>query len=66
MISYKPLWGLLFDREIKKLEFATLAGISTATLAKLSKNENVSMDVICKICEALDCRIEDIIEYVKK
>lgn len=66
MISYKPLWKLLVDKDMKKLELADVAKISTATLAKLSKDEYVSMDVLCKICAALDCRIEEIVEYVKK
>lgn len=66
MVSYNPLWKLLIDKNIKRMELKELIGISNSTLAKLGKNENVSMDVICKICEALDCRVEEVIEYVKK
>ncbi|MFV0515842.1 MAG: helix-turn-helix domain-containing protein [Aminipila sp.] len=65
MISYKPLWKLLIEKDLKKLEFAALCSISTATLAKLSKNDFVSMDVLCKICSALDCQFGDIVEYQK-
>ena len=64
--SYKKLWKLLIDKDMKKTEFAKKIGIGQNTLAKLSKNENVSMDVLIKICEGLDCRIEDIVEFVKE
>ena len=65
-VSYKKLFKLLIDKDMKKTEFAKKIGIGQNTLAKLSKNENVSMDVLIKICEGLDCRIEDIVEFVKK
>lgn len=65
MVSFKPLWQLLLERDMKKLELATLCEISTATLAKLSKNEFVSMEVLCKICHALDVQFGDIMEYQK-
>lgn len=62
--SYNPLWKLLIDKGYKKTDLRALTGISTATLAKLSKNENVSMDVLDKLCNALDCGLEDIVVYV--
>lgn len=62
IISYTPLFKLLIDKGLKKGEFAKLCGISTPTLAKLSKNEYVSMDVLVKICKGLNCQIGDIIE----
>lgn len=64
-ISYKPLWHLLLEKDMKKLELRDLVGMSNNTLARLGKNEGVSMDVLERICIALDCRIEDIVEFVK-
>lgn len=63
-ISYKPLWHQLLEREIKKMEFRDLVGISNGTLARLGKNEPVSMDVIEKICIALNCKIENVVEVI--
>ena len=63
-ISYKPLFKLLIDKDLKKTEFAKKVGIGQNTLAKLSKNENVSMDVLLKICNGLNCKIEDVMELV--
>ncbi|WP_019640771.1 helix-turn-helix domain-containing protein, partial [Paenibacillus fonticola] len=56
MISYKPLQKLLIDRDIKKQELLKMTGISSATMAKLNTNEYVSLEVIDKICAALDCQ----------
>ena len=64
MISFNPLWHTLLDKNIKKLELCKMAGISTATLAKLGKNQNVNIEIIDKICTALNCRIEDVVEIV--
>ena len=64
MISSNPLWHTLLDKNIKKLELCTMPGISTATLAKLGKNQNVNIEIIDKICTALNCRIEDVVEIV--
>ena len=64
--SFNPLWKLLIDRGIKKMEFRDLVGISNGTLAKLGKNENVSMEKIEKICIVLDCNIENMVEIQKK
>lgn len=64
-ISYKPLWHLLLERDMKKLELRDLVGMSNSTLAKLGKNEPVSMDILEKICIKLDCRIEDVVEIKK-
>jgi len=64
-ISYKPLWHLLLERDMKKLELRDLVGMSNSTLAKLGKNEPVAMDIIEKICIKLDCRIEDVVEIKK-
>ena len=64
-VSYKKLWELLIDKEMTKVELREKAGISTGTLAKLGKNENVTTDVLVKVCEALDCDISDIMEMEK-
>lgn len=64
-VSYKKLWKLLIDKEMSKVDLRKKAGISTGTLAKLGKNENVTTDVLVKVCEALDCDISDIMEMEK-
>lgn len=64
-LSYKKLWVLLVEREMKKTEFAKKAGISSASLAKLGKGANITTDVLVKICEALNCDISDIVEIVR-
>ena len=64
-VSYKKLWKLLIDKEMTKVELREKAGTSTGTLAKLGKNENVTTDVLVKVCEALDCDISDIMEMEK-
>lgn len=64
-VSYNKLWKLLIDRRINKSDLRLLTGIGTNTLAKLSKNQQVSMDVLMKICTKLDCDISDICEFVK-
>lgn len=61
-VNYKKLFKLLIDREEKKTVFAKNAGINANTLAKLSKNEYVSMDVLVRICTYLGCQISDIVE----
>ena len=61
-ISYKKLWKLLIDRDMKKKDLQKLAGISSATITKLGKNENVSTEIIQKICIALECDVCDIME----
>ena len=61
-ISYNKLWKLLIDKGIKKTELKTLAGVSTNVIAKLGKNDPVSMETLTKICTALNCDIADIVE----
>jgi len=63
--SYKKLWHLLIDRGMKKRELCELAGISTSSLAKLGKGENVNTEILVKICHALSCDISDIMEIVQ-
>ena len=61
-ISYKKLWKLLIDREMMKKELAEQAGISTASIAKLGKNENVNTEILLKICTALKCDVSHVRE----
>ena len=63
-VNYNRLWHLLIDKGMKKKDLRKAAGISTNTLAKLSKNENVSTSIIAKICEALNCNVGDVMEFV--
>lgn len=62
LFSYAKLWKLMIDKGINKTELKNMAGISTNAVAKLGKKETVSMDTLAKICVALDCGIEDIVE----
>ena len=63
-MSYKKLWKLLIDRDMKKSDLRKAAGISSSSLAKLGKDENVTTDVLLRICEALECNLNDIAETV--
>lgn len=63
-VSYNKLWKLLIDKNMKKKELGEAAGISNSLIAKLGKNENVTVEVLVKICEALNCNIDDIMELV--
>ena len=63
-VSYNKLFKLLIDKGLKKTEFAKLEGISPNTLAKFSRNETVSMDIIIRICRVLDCTVDDIMEVL--
>ena len=64
--NYKKLWHILLDRNMKKKELAQLAEVSTYTLNKLNKNENVTVEVLGKLCKALDCSLDDIMEFDDK
>lgn len=64
MVSYKPLFKLLVDRELSKADLRRKAGISPNTMTKLIKGEDVSMSILNKICSALECSYGDIIEYI--
>ena len=63
-VSYKKLWKLLIDKDIKKIDLSAKAGISPATITKMGKNGHVTTEVLVKICTALDCTIDDIMEIV--
>lgn len=64
-ISYNKLWKLLIDKGMNKQDLGKIANISPASIAKLGKGANVTTDVLLKICEALDCNLENIIETIK-
>lgn len=61
-VSYKKLWKLLIDHDMKKKDLAVKANISSYTVSKMSKGENVTTDILVKICKALECDIADIME----
>ena len=61
-MSYKKLWKLLIDKDMNKTDLRKAAGISSSSLAKLGKDENVTTDVLLRICKALDCELDDIVE----
>ena len=62
MISYKKLWHILLDKDLKKKDLVTLADVSSYTISKLNRGDNVTTDVLQKICKALECNIGDIME----
>ena len=61
-VSYNKLWKLLIDKNMKKKDLREAAGISNSLIAKLGRNENVTVEVLAKICSALDCGMDDIME----
>lgn len=63
-ISYNKLWKLLIDKHMNKQNLKELSGISTTSIAKLGKGENITTDVLLKICRALDCDVCDIMEVI--
>lgn len=63
-VSYKKLWKLLIDKDLKKKDLVRMAHISTYTIGKLNRCENVNVDVLVRICAALDCPIESIMEII--
>ena len=63
-VSYNKLWKLLIDKNMIKKQLREQAGLTTNVIAKLGKDENVSTEVLCKICKALDCGLDDIIEII--
>ena len=63
-ISYKKLWKLLIDKDMMKKDLRAMTGVSTTTMSRLSKDENVSTEILSKICSALSCDVGDIMEFV--
>lgn len=64
--NYKKLWKLLIDKDMKKEDLRVAAGITTTAMAKMGRNETVHMDILLKICKALDCGIDDILEITNE
>ncbi|WP_405375511.1 helix-turn-helix domain-containing protein [Pseudobutyrivibrio sp.] len=65
-ISYKKLWLMLVEKDISRQEFRKTVGLASGTMTKLNKGELVSMDILLRICECLDCNIGDICDAIKK
>ena len=65
-VSYKRLWKLLIDRDMTKGELSTTAQIATSTVSRMSRNGYVSLDVLEKICNTLNCQITDIMEFTRQ
>ena len=63
-VSYKKLWKLLIDKDMKKKDLCAKAGISPASVTKMGRNGHVTTEILLKICTALDCGVEDIMEIV--
>lgn len=63
-VSYNKFFKILIDRKMKKKDICEMAGIATSTMAKMAKDENVSLDVLVRICRALDCTMDDILEVL--
>lgn len=63
-VNYNRLWKLLIDLNMSRTELREKAGITTNALAKMGRNENVSTEILCKICNTLNCQMEDIVELV--
>ena len=63
-VCYNRLWKRLIDENMMKRDLRLKAGLTTNVIAKMGKNEHVSTEVICKICETLECNVDDIIEFI--
>lgn len=63
-VSYNKFFKILIDRKMKKKDICKQAGIGTSTMAKMSRNENVSLEVLVKLCRTLDCTIDDILDIL--
>ena len=63
-VSYNKLWKLMIDRKLLKKDLTAMAGITTNAMAKMGKDENVSTEILGKVCKALNCRVEDIMEFI--
>ncbi len=64
MVSYNKLWKLLIDKNQTKKQLSDAANLSSSTMAKLKKGENLTTDVLCRICKTLECDFKDIMEYI--
>lgn len=64
-VSYKKLWMLIIEKDMKKTQVRQMANVSASTFSKMSKNEYVALDVLVRLCIALDCELSDIVEIVQ-
>lgn len=64
-LSYKKLWKLLIDKDLKKKDLSKMANVSSTCVAKLGRNENVNTNILVRICTALECDISDIVELIE-
>lgn len=64
MVSYKKLWKLLIDKDMKKQDLIAVTGISTATLQKLNRGDNLNTDILVRICNALQCNVTEIMDII--
>lgn len=64
--SYKPLWKLLIDRDMTKKKLMEITGISKSTMDKMARGEDVSMNIVDRICTSLNCKTEDVIEHIMR
>lgn len=64
-VSYKKLWKMLIDKDMLKKDLQKAAGISWASVTKMSKGEAVSMEILMKVCKALHCNIGEIVEFIE-
>ena len=64
--SYVRLWKLLLDRDMKKTELQKAANLSSSALAKMGKKQTITMDALGRICQALDCEVEDVVQYIRE
>ena len=65
-INYKPLWKMLIDRDMTKTELREKTSIARSTFAKMSNNEYVALDILVRICDALDCGLDDLVEIERE
>lgn len=65
-VSYKRLWKLLIDKDLKKKDLIDMAGISHYVIAKMNRGENITVEIVGRICRALDCTPNDIMEFIEE
>ena len=64
--SYVRLWKLLLDRDMKKTDLQKAANLSSSALAKMGKKQTITMDALGRICQTLDCEVEDVVQYIRE
>ena len=64
-VSYKKLWMLIIEKDLKKSQVRQMANVSASPFSKMSKNEYVALDILVRLCIALDCELSDIVEIVR-